>query len=309
MNIQPQLSSNSYWNTTDNYQPHYQVPLPDYWEMKMDPTTGWPFFVDHPNHRTTWLDPRYPYNSYHYAKPTRQPQYYSPWDWGINPYYDTGLGSMFGYPIRKAAPRPATTPSKSQKLSNPKLGAETKTPSPTFQSESQKADDTLSLPDTETLKAETQTVPKAETGPSMEVETETQPINQTETHTQPTNQTETHTQDIPYATQTETETESSTVEEEMTIGLTEEEIKSRLSAIQDIRNKTEAFESHVEEFKGLKGSKEYLFLDETLLSYMLQLDQIQAEGNEEIRTSRKATVVYIQDLLKKLEERTTIDNV
>ena len=309
MNIQPALSSNSNWNYTGNYQPQYQIPLPDFWEMKMDPTTGWPFFVDHPNHRTTWLDPRY--NSYGYTKPTRQPHYYSPWGWGIDPYYDTGLGSMFGYPIRKATPRPATRPSKSQKISEPKLVEETKTkptPSSTLQSESQKPEDTSSLSDTETLKAEAQTVPEAKTAPSMEVETKADlsSANVTITETQPTNETEPHTLDIPSATQTETE--SSTVEEEMTIGLTEVEIKSRLSTIQDIRTKTEALGSHVEEFKGLKGSKEYLFLDETLLSYMLQLDQIQAEGNKEIRTSRKATVIYIQDLLKKLED-STIDNV
>lgn len=35
------------------------IPLPPYWEMKRDPFTGWPFFVDHANHRTTWHDPRW----------------------------------------------------------------------------------------------------------------------------------------------------------------------------------------------------------------------------------------------------------
>ncbi|XP_040291978.1 BAG family molecular chaperone regulator 3 [Bufo bufo] len=33
-------------------------PLPPGWEMKLDPHTGWPFYVDHNNRTTTWSDPR-----------------------------------------------------------------------------------------------------------------------------------------------------------------------------------------------------------------------------------------------------------
>ncbi|NWH75693.1 BAG3 regulator, partial [Piaya cayana] len=33
-------------------------PLPPGWEIKMDPQTGWPFFVDHNSRTTTWSDPR-----------------------------------------------------------------------------------------------------------------------------------------------------------------------------------------------------------------------------------------------------------
>ncbi|KAM8924756.1 BAG family molecular chaperone regulator 3 [Pelodytes ibericus] len=32
--------------------------LPPGWEIKLDPQTGWPFFVDHNNRTTTWSDPR-----------------------------------------------------------------------------------------------------------------------------------------------------------------------------------------------------------------------------------------------------------
>uniref|UniRef100_A0A3B5L6D7 Uncharacterized protein n=1 Tax=Xiphophorus couchianus TaxID=32473 RepID=A0A3B5L6D7_9TELE len=34
-------------------------PLPLGWEVKIDPHTGWPFFVDHNNRTTTWNDPRH----------------------------------------------------------------------------------------------------------------------------------------------------------------------------------------------------------------------------------------------------------
>ncbi|XP_033640183.1 BAG family molecular chaperone regulator 3-like [Asterias rubens] len=33
-------------------------PLPDGWEMLIDPESQFPFFVDHRNHRTSWKDPR-----------------------------------------------------------------------------------------------------------------------------------------------------------------------------------------------------------------------------------------------------------
>ncbi|XP_071402028.1 BAG family molecular chaperone regulator 3 [Centroberyx affinis] len=38
---------------------HNNDPLPLGWEVKIDPQTGWPFFVDHNNRTTTWNDPRH----------------------------------------------------------------------------------------------------------------------------------------------------------------------------------------------------------------------------------------------------------
>ena len=32
--------------------------LPAFWEMKVDPASGKPFFIDHQNKVTTWQDPR-----------------------------------------------------------------------------------------------------------------------------------------------------------------------------------------------------------------------------------------------------------
>jgi len=37
---------------------HSSEPLPPGWEMLIDATTGWPFFVDHNSQTTTWQDPR-----------------------------------------------------------------------------------------------------------------------------------------------------------------------------------------------------------------------------------------------------------
>ena len=33
--------------------------LPSHWEVKLDPDTTWPFFIDHLHQLTTWQDPRY----------------------------------------------------------------------------------------------------------------------------------------------------------------------------------------------------------------------------------------------------------
>lgn len=33
-------------------------PLPPNWEEAFDPSSGRPYFIDHSNKRTTWMDPR-----------------------------------------------------------------------------------------------------------------------------------------------------------------------------------------------------------------------------------------------------------
>jgi len=43
---------------TNSTSIHSGEPLPPGWEMLVDATTGWPFFVDHNTQSTTWQDPR-----------------------------------------------------------------------------------------------------------------------------------------------------------------------------------------------------------------------------------------------------------
>ncbi|NP_001079487.1 BAG cochaperone 3 L homeolog [Xenopus laevis] len=51
--------SRSSTNTTQgSLMSNDNQPLPPGWEMKLDPHTGWSFFVDHNNRSTTWTDPR-----------------------------------------------------------------------------------------------------------------------------------------------------------------------------------------------------------------------------------------------------------
>ena len=90
-------------------------------------------------------------------------------------------------------------------------------------------------------------------------------------------------------------------EDEEVVGLKTEEIERRLAAIRNIDQNVEDLESRVESFSGDRKSKEYLFVSETLISQLLKLDEIQAEGVEEIRTLRKSVVLKIERYLEQLE--------
>ncbi len=85
------------------------------------------------------------------------------------------------------------------------------------------------------------------------------------------------------------------------VGPKAEEVERRLTAIRNIDRNVEDQESRVEGFSGDRGSKEYLFISETLISQLLKLDEIQAEGVEEIRALRKSVVLKIERYLEQLE--------
>lgn len=52
------MASWSNYNTFANSPNHSEGVLPPGWEMLFDHRTGWPYFVDHNTHTTTWEDPR-----------------------------------------------------------------------------------------------------------------------------------------------------------------------------------------------------------------------------------------------------------
>ena len=424
--VQPNLLPYS-----DNYQP-----LPAYWEMKMDPFTQWPFFVDHPNRRTTWLDPRYPYGTSRYA-PTSLP-------WGFDgPTSDCNCGycssdteyPYFGFPTfyskhrqpnrtrntNNFSSRPKVNPSKNHTVSDlpsqtsntdiqakedlktkNKINTESNVSSETSNTDIQAKEDlktknkinTESNVSSETsntdiqAKEDLKTKNKINTESNVssetsntdvhvdsELKTETQNLEshpmETESHlssetsnndvhvdsnlkTEPqtlesrpeshlsskTSKNDVHV-DSNLKTEPQTleshpmETESnltlevsntdekpndelktepmsgtetqSEFETEVEV-LKSEEIQSRLSNILQIRTKVEDMSTKIDDFTGSKNSKEYLILDETLLFYLIQLDQIQAERVDDIRKSRKAVVLLIQDLLRTLENKAYSDN-
>lgn len=52
------MASRPMFNTFSDNPSQNQGILPPGWEMIFDHRTGWPYFVDHNSHTTTWEDPR-----------------------------------------------------------------------------------------------------------------------------------------------------------------------------------------------------------------------------------------------------------
>ena len=106
-----------YIETMGDQVPNINAPLPPFWEMKVDPATGWPFFVNHRDLTTTWRDPRLdwtshstlgqqysqgypPSNQHHSQQYNWTPSYQGPYH---NPYQDgstshSGLVTHYQYP-------------------------------------------------------------------------------------------------------------------------------------------------------------------------------------------------------------------
>lgn len=82
-----------------------------------------------------------------------------------------------------------------------------------------------------------------------------------------------------------------------------EELQRRLQAIESINEKVESLRGDVESFNDVQGSKRHLYLSETLVTYLLQLDRILADGINDIRTARKQVVLKIERYLMDLEGR------
>lgn len=98
---------------------------------------------------------------------------------------------------------------------------------------------------------------------------------------------------------------SVTDEAETCDDLEEAEIENRLSAIAQVHQKAEQMREKVESFIGEKGSKDYLFIDETLLALIIELDKVDTLGRSVIRQARKTAVLHIQDLQNELEIKAT----
>lgn len=266
----------------------FVVPLPQNWEMKMDYSTGWPFFVDHLNRRTTWMDPRYlsypSYSGYHYgaSKAPFDPLHdsYDPWS---------------NYPIRRAT-RPHT--STAERETPPT------SPNNVTSSTCHSVTHSFHLPPTTASNTNLTThdgtaIATIATKPAV---TTTQPDTNVTIVTN-TVAMETMESDSTVAATTDNARASLITEHDMvTTQLSQTVIETRMKEIDDISGKVMTLNDRVENLKSSKTSKEYFYLVETLTSYILKLDCVDTEGNNTIRAHRKETIVLIQDLLQKLEQ-------
>ena len=267
------------------------IPLPEHWEMKMDPFTGWPFFVDHPNRRTTWLDPRYPYLNKvqpSYYDPYSAPRYdpfsapcYDPWGWGSYPV------------VRK--PRPQSNDARHTK------NAERSS------SSSQKEDVVACATKDEPPVTENSTLDKKDE-PMEDTSSDQQPVTSDDHHNTPCDapvdrhMTPCDPQD---GDETDDQRDDQPCNEADTPTHSSDEIQQIISEIDKITVKVNDLKPSIESFSESNTSKNYRYLEETLISCMLQLDNINTNGVMSIREHRKAAIVYIEELLKKLEENST----
>lgn len=76
-----------------------------------------------------------------------------------------------------------------------------------------------------------------------------------------------------------------------------------LEKIKCVRNDVMELMSCVENFKGTRKDREYLYLDEMLTRNLIKLDNIETEGKENIRLARKEAIKCIQTCISNLEAR------
>ena len=81
------------------------------------------------------------------------------------------------------------------------------------------------------------------------------------------------------------------------------DIETQLAAIAEVQRRVDSFRERVAVFSGPKGSKCYVCVEETLISFLLSLDCTQTFGRPLLRRARKAVVVAVQELLQLLESR------
>lgn len=73
--------------------------------------------------------------------------------------------------------------------------------------------------------------------------------------------------------------------------------------IEEIMNEAKNLEKEVDQFNGSVDDKQYRYLDEYLTRALLKLDQIETQGDAEIRQLRKNAITYVESVISKLESQ------
>ena len=110
----------------------------------------------------------------------------------------------------------------------------------------------------------------------------------------------TSTEQVPINSTSEAKKQQATTAEEPKVLNT---LLPEIDKIQEIMNKSGEFEEKITSYSGVPGCKEYIYIEESLMSILLQLDKIETNGNVEIRKTRKSAVCKIQQMLTELENK------
>ena len=224
------------------------LPLPPNFEMKIDPASGRPFFVDHTNRTTSWNDPRLdPRWSYYYnqqvapqpAPPSAAPYNYLPLPGPYHHQYQ-----QYGYPQSQVQPHQYNH----QYYYDP----------------AQQQQNTYAPPQQQYPQPTAPVPPAAPRPPNP---------------------------GPPAPTLPQDDNTNSIVNSN----------DPRLIKINEIGSSLGVLREEVIQFRGAKGSREFLTLEEKLTRQLLELDAIDTGGEEMIRSARKRTVDHIQELLRILD--------
>lgn len=74
-----------------------------------------------------------------------------------------------------------------------------------------------------------------------------------------------------------------------------------ISRVQSIQKEVNDLRAKIENFKGSRTDKEYIYLDEMLTRNLLKLDDIDTEGKDNVRSARKEAIKTIQRCISVLE--------
>eukprot|EP00090_Calanus_glacialis_P000670 TRINITY_DN10444_c0_g1_i1.p1 TRINITY_DN10444_c0_g1~~TRINITY_DN10444_c0_g1_i1.p1 ORF type:complete len:668 (-),score=164.87 TRINITY_DN10444_c0_g1_i1:987-2990(-) len=82
----------------------------------------------------------------------------------------------------------------------------------------------------------------------------------------------------------------------------------KIAKLDKIKEEVDILMEKIENFKGKKKDKEYLYLDEMLTRHLIALDGIEPEGQSEIRQMRKESIKSVNRCLSLLDHKVTEGN-
>lgn len=264
--------------------------------MKIDPVTGWPFFVDHGSRRTTWEDPRY-------CEPGQRP---------------SASASFHNYPGNPY-------PSKPERCHETPSFLSTYSPSKQYHDSSIQRNHPVFVENTRTEQQSgyirNALTPQTGPGSIQPLITERAMENSVSGAGVPGNSgtnppLEHKTVDkkgivgdttAAKSQESHSSNNNSTLRTAESRGFTASEVSKlatpEIKQIEEIMQKSIEMEEKVLSYNGAVGTKDYMFLEESLMNILLLLDKVETHGNLEIRKVRKSAVCKIQQLITTLESK------
>ena len=258
--------------------------------MKIDPATGWPFFVDHGSRRTTWDDPRYYESEPHISAsansfqnhpgnpyPSKQERCHE-----IANFLPNHPPSIYYLPLDEKTPKSIVTESSVYPSNSVRTHIEPGNIRPLAMENSMNKPGQYASKSTvkeDISQDRHSTIDKGyllRHGKEGDIAMSSTTVKQETVVTDP---------------------ERFTVSEEFKLKYPEGR------KIEEIMQKSTELEHQVSAYNGTVGTKDYVFIEESLMNILLLLDKVETHGNFEIRHIRKSAVCKIQQLLTTLESR------